>query len=108
MNSINLKKTILSTILFLLISTCAIGQNKSNTVTDLALGLASEELFINLHACIKEAEQEGKYDACETTKNYYINIKHHMNNKDLSEMDAGRKIRIEKRLAIIEALQIRN
>lgn len=91
----------------LLFPSILLGADEQNEYSDLALGLASEELLVNLHNCLKTAEQQGKYEACNTARNYYVNLKHLMKDRDLSKMDTTRRIRIEKRLAIIESLQVR-
>lgn len=81
-------------------------QETNEKVKDIGYGIASENMLLSLDACIQEAEQQGIYRSCTTAKNYYLNIRHYMSNMDLSKMDVSSRIRIEKRLAIIESLQL--
>jgi hypothetical protein len=91
----------------LLIPILSSAEDAIDEISDLALGLASEDLMLNLQYCLDTAEKEGTYAACEQAKTYYINLKYYMANRDLSKMDVGRRIRIEKRLAIVDSLQVK-
>lgn len=93
--------------LLLSVPSGVLSQENSGEVSDLLLGLYSEDMLLYLTDCLKQGEREGKYEACESARKTYVFIKNHMSNRDTSKMDAARRIRIEKRLAIVESLQVK-
>lgn len=99
-------KAIVLALLFC-VSATARGQENSHEVNDRALGLYSEDMLLYLNDCLKQGEREGKYEACDKARNIYVLIKNQMSKTDTSKMDPARRIRIEKRLAIVESLQLK-
>lgn len=85
----------------------AFSQENSGEVSDLLLGMYSEDILLYLNDCLSQGEREGKYEACESARKTYVLIKNQMSNRDISKMDPARRIRIEKRLAIVESLQLK-
>ncbi len=93
--------------LLLCVSANALSQENTGKVNDLVLGLHSEDMLLYLNDCLKQGEREGKYEACDKARNIYVLIKNQMSKSDTSKMDPARRIRIEKRMAIVESLQLK-